>query len=96
MIVDLETAKRNLHIVSDDDDENLALLLEAASAIVVDFLKLDAGTYDVDASPYVAPPKPVEIAVLLTLENLYDRPKEDPLSPAVRSVLHRLRDPALA
>lgn len=96
MIVDLETAKRNLHILSDDDDENLVLLLEVASAIVVDFLKLDTGTYDLGASPYVEPPKPVEMAVLLVMENLYDRPDDDPLSTAVRSVLHRLRDPALA
>lgn len=96
MIVDIETAKRNLHIIDDDDDENVLLLLEAASAIVVDFLKLEVGTYDIGSSPYMAPPKPVEMAVLLVLENLYDRPDEDPLSPAVRSVLHRLRDPALA
>lgn len=96
MIVDLETVKRNLHIVADDDDENLVMLLESASDIVVDFLKLDVGTYDIDASPYVAPPKPVEVAVLLVLGNLYDKPNEDPLTVAVRSVLHRLRDPALA
>lgn len=96
MIVDLETAKRNLHVVDDDDDENLMLLLETASEIVVDFLKLEPGTYDIDASPRIEPPKAVTIATLLVLENLYDRPTEDPLTDAVRSVLHRRRDPALA
>ena len=96
MIVDLETAKRHLRRTDDDDDENIVSKLEQASAIVVDYLKLDAGTYDVGASPYVEPPQMVQAAVLLTLENLYVNPEEDPLSNAVRSILHRSRDPALA
>ena len=96
MIVDLETAKQHLHVIDDADDDNIFRKLEEASAIVLDYLKLDDDAYAIDASPYVEPPKMVRVAVLLVLENLYDRPEEDPLSNAVRSILHRKRDPALA
>lgn len=96
MIVDLEKAKQHLHIVDDNDDENIVTKLEQASAIVLDYLKVDEDTYSLDASPYVEAPKGVQAATLLVLENLYDRSDEDPISNAVRSLLHRLRDPALA
>jgi hypothetical protein len=95
MIVDLETAKRHLRRTDDDDDTNIVLKLEQASAIVLDYLKLDADTYDIDASPLEEAPKMVEAATLLVLEALYVS-DEDPLTNAVKSILHRSRDPALA
>lgn len=96
MIVNLQEAKQHLRVDIDDDDDNIVLKRDQAEAIVIDYLKLDAGTYDIDASPYTAPPKPVTAAILMVLTNLYDNPDQDPLSVAVRSILHRLRDPALA
>ena len=96
MIVDLETAKQHLKVVDDADDDNIFRKLAEAEAIVLDYLKIPASSYDIDASPYVEPPKMVRAAILLVLENLYDRPEQDPLSNAVRSILHRSRDPALA
>lgn len=96
MIVSLDTAKTHLRVTVDDDDDNIMLKLDQAEAIVIDFLKLDEGTYDLEASPYVEAPKMVTAAILLVLKQLYDHPDQDPLSTAVRSVLHRSRDPALA
>ena len=96
MLVDLETTKRHLRRDDDYDDERIVLLIDQASTIVVDYLKLPEGTYEAtDGSPDDVP-RMVEAATLLVIEGLYDRPESDPLTEAVRSILHRSRDPALA
>ena len=96
MLVDLETARRNLKQLDTSDDDNIVLLLRQASAIVVDYLKLPAGVYeDADGNPTNVPVM-VSAAVLLVLRSLYDEPDVDPINAAVRSVLMRSRDPALA
>lgn len=100
-IVTLAQAKARLRIDLDESDEDYDLLLEQASAIVVDYLKLPVGTYDLsneDESDWQAAPEPVKAAVCLVFGHL-DKDREgaaDPLTPAVRSLLHRYRDPALA
>lgn len=98
-LVTLADAKEQLRIESDntDHDAHLTRIVDQASHIVTDFLKIDEdeyGTSPDDGSPAV--PNLVQAATLLVIEKLFDgTPDEDPLTPAVRSILHRYRDPAL-
>jgi hypothetical protein len=39
-------------------------------------------------------PDDVYAAIVRVIMSMYDDPKEDPLTAAVRSILHRRRDPA--
>lgn len=99
-VITLAQAKARLRIDLDEGDEDYELMLEQASAIVVDYLKLPVGTYDLayqDESGWEDAPEPVKAAVCLVFGNL-DKNRageEDPLTPAVRSLLHRYRDPAI-
>ena len=96
MLVDIDTAKRHLRRDDNYDDERIALLIDQASEIMIDYLKLPEGTYQAtDGSPDDVP-RMVEAATLLVIESMYDRPEVDPLTEAVRSILHRSRDPAIA
>lgn len=103
MLVDLETAKRHLRRDDDDDDERIMLVVEQASDIILDYLKLPEGTYQsTDGGPDVVP-KLVTAAVLLCVEGLYDepvdsfgRPSMEVLSDQIKNILHRHRDPAMA
>lgn len=100
-IVTLAYAKARVKIESNAEDEVLELMLEEASAVVVDYLKLDVNTYDLayqDESDWTEAPEPVKAAVLMafsTMERHRDG-SEDPLTPGVKSILHRLRDPSIA
>jgi hypothetical protein len=96
MLVDLETTKKHLRRDDDDDDDRIVKLIRASSDIVLDFLKISEDSYSGTDGNLVDVPLMVEQATLLVIENLYDRPTEDPLTEAVRSILHRMRDPALA
>lgn len=96
MLVDLDTAKRHLRRDDDADDERIMLIIDQSSAIVIDYLKLPAGTYEAtDGSPDDVP-RMVEAATLLIIESMYDKPEVDPLTDAVVSILRRSRDPAMA
>lgn len=93
-LVTLDQAKAQLRIDDTASDTELALMITAASDIVVDYLKSD------DAAAYTAdtvPPR-VQTAVLLVLASLYEDREgaNDPIGPAVQSILNRTRDPALA
>ena len=89
-LVSLELTKSFLRIDDDEEDELIDRLIENASVIVTDYVKVDDTAYDVTL------PRNVEQALLLVIRNLYKREDEDPLTPAVRSLLHRERDPAIA
>ncbi len=95
-LVTLEEARRNLWLTETDMADTdiaaeVAALTERASAIIVDYLKNpDHGWTDATA------PEDVKAAVLLALTVLYGDRAENPLTEAVRAVLHRRRDPALA
>lgn len=105
-LVDLQTAKEHLRVDHAADDVDILLKLEMASSIVVNYLKLPVGTWELDPesssgagdSNVDDAPWPVQAAVLLVLGSLYkDREGQvDPLSEAAKSLLHRYRDPALA
>lgn len=113
-IVTLEDAKAHLRVDHDLDDADINFKLEQASAIVVDYLKMPEGSWDIGGSGISGSsggssggglaPFQVKAAVLLVLGDLYkNREGEENkneqalgyLSPAVTSLLHRLRDPAL-
>lgn len=96
-LVDLETAKAHLRMDSDAEDADIQFKLEQASAIVVDYLKLPEGKWQVGESSASVAPWPVQAAVMLVLGALFkDREGGDPLSQAVKDLIHRYRDPALA
>ncbi|GJD41313.1 head-tail connector protein [Methylobacterium bullatum] len=92
-LISLETAKRHLLIDYDDRDEDIQAKAEEATDIVVDYLKRPDHGWTFETVP-----GRVRAAILLTLGVIYeDREGQvDPLSDAVRSLLHRMRDPALA
>jgi hypothetical protein len=105
-IVTLEQAKRHLQIWTaigsplDDVDEDIALKLAQAEAIIADYIK----QYSLDAEDLV-----VQAAVLLQLAELMRFRGDDPsssttslgfgdgqLSPTITALLRRRRDPTLA
>lgn len=91
-LVSLVTAKEHLRVISSDHDEDIQQKLDDAEDIVVDYLKKP----DHGWTEGTVPPR-VRAAILLVLGALFEnREGGDPISDAVRSVLWRDRDPALA
>lgn len=86
---------------TDDRVPGFERLIEDATGIVLDYLKTDGSQWTLDPGEEEgedapsAVPAPVTAAIILVVRNLYDE-VEEPLSPAVKSLLYRLRDPALA
>lgn len=98
-LVTIEQAKDQLRIVHTHDDPYLVVLIESASRIITQYLKVDDAYYETAiGSPEAIPAieEDVELATLLVVDNLYNRETEDPITPAVQSILRRRRDPALA
>ncbi len=109
-LITLQDAKEHLRVDHDLDDADILLKMEQASDIVIDYLKLPEGKWDLDAggsgssssgssgsSSGLAPWR-VTAATLLVLGELY-RNREagsNPLSQGAMDLLHRTRDPALA
>lgn len=95
MILDIESVKQELRVDTDDDDERILRTMDQAVAVVLDFLKVASDTYEnVDGVNDF--PDIVYAAIVGVIGSMYDYPQDDPLTPAVRSMLHRMRDPALA
>jgi hypothetical protein len=96
-LITLEEARTHLRLTEDEfEDADIAATVtfqaEAASDIVIDYLKRpDHEWTEADA------PALVKAAILLVLGALFDnREGGDPISDAVKSLLWRYRDPALA
>lgn len=94
-LVSLEQAKAQLRIVDTDSDNELtSVMIPGASAVVAAYLKWPA------AWPYTADTLPPDMvtAVLLVLASLYEDREgaNDPVGPAVASILRPYRDPTLA
>jgi hypothetical protein len=94
-LITLDQAKRHLRM-GDDEDEEIEEKVNEASAIVLDYLKVPADEWAVGAVPYLvqAATKLVLGALMENREGNADGP--EPLSQAVKDLLHRYRDPALA
>jgi hypothetical protein len=103
-LVSLDQAKDHLRVDHDDDDEDIFDKVEQASAIILDYLKLDTppiswGNLSGDSPPGTGVPKVVQSSVLLALGELHNKREASEvnvLSEAVKNLLRRSRDPALA
>lgn len=95
MILDLEAVKQELKVDIDDDDDRIVRTMDQATAIVLDFLKVASDAYE-DVNGDNDFPDIVYAAIVRVIQSMYDTPEKDPLTEAVRSMLHRSRDPALA
>lgn len=74
------------------DMADIILKVAEASDIVLDYVTDAERSYWTDAT---APPL-IKAATKLVLTTLYDERAADPLTPAVKNVLRRYRDPTLA
>ena len=97
-LVSLDRLKRHLYIDGDDHDADLTDRAAEGTAIVVDYLKATDHGWTVET----VPPN-VRAAILLCAADLWERRgtgmqagEEIGLTPTVKSILHRLRDPAYA
>jgi hypothetical protein len=96
-LITLEQAKQQLRIDYDDQDADLIMKMEQASAIIVDYLKKPDHGWTAETVP-----PPVQAAILLVLTALWDdrdgSGDSDYLAPggAVARLLARTRDPAFA
>jgi hypothetical protein len=95
-LVSLAQAKEHLRIKTSDDDADVYLKVEQASAIILDYLKSRAGDWTADTAP-----GQVQAATLLMLGHLHEN-RGDDMEPdpmvwqAIERLLMRSRDPALA
>lgn len=102
-LITLFQLKNHLRIVDEVEDADLQGKLEMASAVILDYLKLnglpDAWQGETDDSPGTGVPPLVQAAALLVAGELYknrEASAADVLSQGVKDLLRRQRDPALA
>jgi hypothetical protein len=93
VILDIEAVKQDLRVDIDDDDDRIVRLMDAAVAIVLDYLKVDSDEYENEDGDNDFPDI-VYLSITRVIQALYDTPDKDPLTEAVKSMLHRMRDPA--
>lgn len=102
-IITLEVAKQHLRPPGTIDDARIERMMDEASAIVLDYIKLPYDSYHDTNGELVEEdvPPPVRAATLLVLGALYDNadgqnPDKQPLSDAAKALLHTRRVPTLA
>ncbi len=101
-LVTLTQAKSQLRITSSDADYDIILKVQAGSAILMNYLKLTEpheDWYNDSSPPALVVPGEIQQAALLIIAELYENREastSNPLSIAVKSLVHRWRDPALA
>lgn len=90
-MITLDQAKYHLRVDGNHEDADIQTRLTLATAIVLDYLKDSAAptTHGADV---------IDAAILLVLGELYMNREggADPLSPSVRALLERQREPTLA
>lgn len=102
--VTLNQAKDHLRQYESYDDADIQLKIEQATAIILDFLKLSGvpDSWNSDSaseSPGGGVPPLIQAATLLVLGELFknrEASAADLLSPGIKDLLRRYRDPALA
>lgn len=92
-LVTLDEVKNRLRIDFNDDDVDVLAMAEEATDIVIGYIKKPDHEWTENAVPFR-----IKAAILLVVSRLYEsRDGEgEILTDAVKSLLHRDRDPALA
>ncbi len=105
MLITLEQAKAQIEMDHDLSDDMLAEKVLEASAIVLDFLKKDADLWQDSSGVPQDVPLVVQAATKMVFGALFENREggnevnqdvPQPLSQAVKDLLHRYRDPAMA
>lgn len=95
-LVTLTEVQDRLRIDGDDNDLDLMRMAEEATDIVLNYLKRPSQQGDgYDEWTPETVPGTVRSAILLVVRNLHDE-LDEPLSQAVKNLVERYRDPALA
>lgn len=93
--VTLEELRDHLHILLDEGGHDLERKLDAAEDIVLDYVERTETGWTAETIPLQ-----IKAAIMMVAAHLQENTGEDgtsdPISPAVRSLLNRLRDPVLA
>lgn len=92
-VLTLPIAKQHLNVVHDEDDDKIDRCIDFAEAALIDYLKVTSIDDVYVGSPAVFPSH-IYAALILMTEAFYEN--QDPITPAVASLLLRSRDPALA
>lgn len=95
MLVTLVQARRQLRDPPAADDTEIGEICERATHILTDFLKVPSDSWQSSAGAPESVPPLVEAACLLVVEHLYNG-HEVILTQAVKDLVRRVRDPALA
>lgn len=90
-LVTLDEAKTHLRILDDDQDFDVVMKIEAASEIVIDYIKRPDHGWTAATAP-----KLIKAAVLLVAASMFADREFGGLSDSVKNILHRYRDPAVA
>lgn len=92
-LVTLDEVKQRLRLDFDDEDSDVTAMAEEATDIVVGYIKQPDHEWTDETAPLR-----IKAAILLVVGRLYEdrEGKEAVLTDAVRALLHRDRDPALA
>lgn len=101
MLITLDQAKIHLEIEHDEFDDKIEEKIVEASSIVLDYIEADENAWQTtDGAPHDVPGV-IQAAAKLVLgalmENREGNEKDpQPLSQAVKDLLHRYRTPAIA
>ena len=96
LVTDRE-ARLHLHIDATPEsppgeaDDLITMKIAHASNIVADYIKNPGNGWTAETAPLL-----IKAATLLVLGVIYDDAAADPLTPGVKNILHRWRDPAMA
>jgi len=104
MIVSLQEAKEHLRVDTDAEDDDITLKIQAASNIILDYLKKTEDDYEPGLYGTILTPTSVKMACLILVGILYrDRDGEETknwnqgyLPFSVTALIYPLRDPSLA
>jgi len=100
-LVTLDEAKSHLRVMHSDEDATITLYMNAATEIVIDYIKKPDHEWTDAEAPFL-----IKAAILLVLAGLYENRGDDEkpdysqadgyLAKPVTAILHRYRDPAYA